>query len=155
MMIKVTGTDQKTERQEESRAVSSPFRLFEDVFNAWAMRNAFERRQEAWTPPADILDDADKLIIRLEIPGLSESDVDLRLDGRTLTVRGERKPDAEADGFTYHRVEGSYGNFSRSFELPASIDSDRVAAAVRNGVLTITLPQKPEVKPRSIQVTKG
>lgn len=154
-MIRVTGSNQQTERQSESNPVPSPFRLFEDVFNAWAMRNALDRRREAWRPPVDILEKDGNLILRIEIPGLEEKDIDLRLDGKTLTIQGERRPEGDTDGYNYRQVESFYGSFSRSFDLPDSVDRDRISAAFRNGVLAITLPQRPEVKPRSIQVAKG
>jgi len=154
-MINVTGSNQQTERQPESNPAHSPFRLFEDVFNAWAMRNALDRRREAWRPPVDILEKDGNLILRIEIPGLEEKDIDLRADGKTLTIQGERRPEGDIAGSNYLQVESFYGSFSRSFDLPDSVDRDRISAAFRNGILAITLPQKPEVKPRSIQVTKG
>lgn len=152
MVIRITGSGSEPETQEESRTPPSPFHLFEDLFNDWAMRTAYARRREAWRPPVDILEKDNKLIIRTEIPGVEEKDIELKLDGHTLTVKGTRKPEAEESGYSYHQIEGSYGTFGRSFELPDSVDTTKVSATYDKGVLVITIPQRQEVKPRTIKI---
>lgn len=104
----------------------SPFRLFEDFFNDWALRTAGAAR-ESWMPPVDILEKDGNLLLRVEVPGIDEKDINLKLEGDLLTIRGERKID-ESDGYTYHKMERNYGDFSRSFTLPDSADTDHVEA---------------------------
>ena len=152
MVIRITGTGQNPEVQQENRPAMTPFRLFEDLFNNWAMHSALAKRHETWRPPVDILEKENKLIIRTEMPGVEEKDINLKLDGRTLTIQGERKPEPDGTGFSYHQVEGNYGTFSRSFDLPDSVDAEKISAAYSNGVLTITIIQKPEVQPRTIKI---
>lgn len=152
MVIRITGTSQKPEVQQGTSPMITPFHLFEDLFNHWAMHSALAKRHETWRPPVDILEKENKLIIRTEIPGVEEKAINLKLDGRTLTIQGERKPEPEGTGFAYHQVEGNYGTFSRSFDLPDSVDTEKISAAYSNGVLTITLMQRPEVQPRTIKI---
>jgi HSP20 family protein len=130
---------------------ASPFRLFEDFFNDWAFRTA-QSHGEAWRPAVDVLEKDGNILLRVEVPGISEKDIELKIEGSVLTVRGERKPEPKFEEVVYHQVEGFYGNFSRSFNLPETIDAANISANYRNGILTITVPQKPEVQPRTIKV---
>ena len=129
----------------------SPFRVFEDLFNDWAIRSS-SAGGENWRPAVDILEKNGDLILRAEVPGIDEKAIDLKLDGKVLTIKGERRPETETNGFTYHRSESSYGTFTRSFTMPESADSDRIKADYKNGILTIAIPQKPEAKVRSIAI---
>jgi len=126
--------------------------MFEDFFNNWAMNTALAKGSESFRPTVDILEKDNKLLMRCELPGIDEKDLDLKLDGRTLTIQGERKQEPENNGYVYHLIESSYGAFSRSFDLPNSADTEKISAALKDGVLTITIPQKPEVHPRTIQI---
>jgi HSP20 family protein len=146
--MKASPSTRKTEQAQPSYP-PTPFRLFEDFFNDWAGRSS-SVRGETWKPPVDIMEKDGNLILRVEVPGVDEKGIDLKLDGRVLAINGERKP--ESDGFTYHQVESSYGSFTRSFTLPDSADSDQIKAGYKSGVLTITIPQKPEAKSRSIGI---
>jgi len=92
------------------------------------------------------------LVIKADMPGVDEKAIDLNLEGNILSLRGERKLDPEVEQGTYYQVEGFYGSFSRSFRLPDSIDADKISANYRNGVLTVTVPSKPEAQPRTIKV---
>jgi HSP20 family protein len=130
---------------------ASPFRLFEDFFNDWVLRSMEGRRSENWTPPVDILDKDGKLILSVTLPGMSEQEIELKVEGQVLTIRGERKSQ-EADGFVYHQLESYRGSFSRSFTLPDSTDLENIKADYKNGILTIAVPQKPEVKPRTVKI---
>ena len=141
---------ERTERLERNYP-ASPFRLFEDFFNDWAFRSLEDRRAEAWAPPVDILEKDGNLILMASVPGMTEKDIDLKIEGQVLTVKGERKSQ-EDSGYTYHQQESRYGTFSRSFKLPDSADLEKVEADYKNGILTITVPQKPEVRPRTIKV---
>jgi HSP20 family protein len=104
-----------------------------------------------WTPPVDILETENELLMKMDVPEISMQDVEIRLENDTLTVRGERKFE-QPEGKGYHRIERSYGTFARSFTLPNTVDTEKVRADYRNGVLTITLPKKEVAKPRTIRV---
>jgi HSP20 family protein len=149
--MKTSPLTRKTESVQPSYPPST-FRLFEDFFNDyWALRPS-SARGETWKPPVDIMEKDGNLILRVEVPGLDEKGIDLKLEGKVLTIKGERKPEPDANGFTYHQTESYYGTFTRSFTLPDSANSDQIKAGYKNGVLTITIPQKPEVKARSIVI---
>ena len=106
---------------------------------------------DSFRPALDILEKDGTLVLRAEVPGLDQKEIELKLEGNVLTLRGERKLD-EAERAQYRRVESFFGTFSRSFTLPDSADRDHITADFRNGILTVTIPQKPEVKPRAIPV---
>jgi len=128
-------------------------RLFEDFFNGFPFTSPFSDNRETWTPSVDILEKDGNLILRAELPGISEKQIEIKLEGNILTLKGERKMEKEDDKANYHRVESFYGSFTRSFRLPDTVDAEKISADYKNGVLTITIPQRPEVKPREIPVT--
>jgi len=128
-------------------------RLFEEFFNDFPLTSSFADGRESWNPAVDILEKDGNLILRAELPGMTEKQIELKLEGNTLTLRGERKMDAEDKKNNYHRVESFYGSFLRTFRLPDTIDVDKINADYKNGVLTVTMPQKPEVRPREIPVS--
>jgi HSP20 family protein len=105
-----------------------------------------------WTPAVDIYEDEEGVALRFDLAGVEPKDVDIRFENGTLTLRGERKLEREDKRDNYHRLELSYGTFTRSFSLPATIDPDRIRAESKNGLLTVHLPKKAEAKPKSIQV---
>jgi HSP20 family protein len=105
-----------------------------------------------WTPACDIFEDEDGVTLRFELAGVDPKDVDIRFENGVVTLRGERKLDREEKRENYHRVEMSYGTFTRSFSLPGTIDVERIRAESKNGVLVVHLPKKAEAKPKSIQV---
>jgi HSP20 family protein len=153
MVIRISGGSHNPEPQEPN-STQSPFHLFEDIFNGWALRNALAHRRENWKPPVDVLEKDSNIIIRAEIPGIDDKDIELKLDGRTLVLKGEKKAETEGNGCTYHRIESFYGSFSRSFDLPASVDAEKISAAYNNGIIAITIPQKSETQARSIRIEK-
>jgi HSP20 family protein len=128
---------------------ASPFRLFEDFFNDWAMRSW--PGPQTWTPTVDIMEKDGNLMLMASLPGMTIKDVELKIEGQTLTIKGERSSQ-ESDGYIYHQTESQYGGFSRSFTLPDSTDLENVKADFKNGILTVTIPQKPEAKPRTIKI---
>jgi len=101
----------------------------------------------------DILEKDGNLILRAELPGMTEKQIELKLEGNTLTLKGERKMENEDKKSSYHRVESFYGSFTRSFRLPDTVDAEKINAEYKNGVLMVTIPQKPEVRPREIPVS--
>jgi HSP20 family protein len=105
-----------------------------------------------WIPAVDILEGDRDVVIRAELPGLEPKDVTIAVENNILTLKGERRTEAETKKENYHRMERSFGAFRRSFALPATLDSDRVTAEFKNGLLTVTLPKKETVKPRTIEV---
>lgn len=106
-----------------------------------------------WTPAVDIYENGKhEIVIKAELPGLTRADIDIRVENHTLTLRGERKHATEVKQESYHRVERAYGSFNRSFALPSTVDSEKVAASFADGLLTITLPMREEARPRQIQV---
>lgn len=113
-------------------------------------------RRGAWIPPVDIYEGTNhEMVIKVELPDLRREDIDIRVEDNTLTISGEKKLDGEVKQEQYHRVERLYGNFTRSFSLPATIATEKVHADYKNGVLTILLPMREEAKPKQIQVAVG
>jgi len=109
----------------------------------------------AFAPPVDIYEDEHSITLKLEVPGIDENDVDVRVDNNTLTVHGERKIEKEEKEENFRRVERQYGRFTRSFTLPSSVDSGQVSANYDKGVLKIKLAKKAEAKPKQIKVNVG
>jgi HSP20 family protein len=102
-------------------------------------------------PRASLEDAGSQLLVRLEVPGVDQKDIELSVDGSTLTLKGERK-EQPLEGYSVHRKERSAFRFARSFSLPAKVDSEKVAAELKQGVLTVTLPKAREAQPRQISV---
>jgi HSP20 family protein len=108
-----------------------------------------------FTPPVDIYEDEHNITLKLEVPGIDEKDIDVRIENTTLTVHGERKIEKEEKEENFRRVERQYGEFTRSFTLPSSVDPGQVSAHYDKGVLKITLAKKAEAKPKQIKVNVG
>lgn len=105
-----------------------------------------------FVPAVDVYEDEHKLVLKIEVPGIRKEDLDIRIEGRTLTVKGERKFESEEKEENFHRLERRFGSFVRSFTLPATVDTENIAAATTDGVLSIKLSKKAEVKPRQIRI---
>lgn len=107
----------------------------------------------AWLPPVDILETAEgEVVVKAELPDIKREDIKITVENNILTIEGERKSEPKKEADRYHRVERSYGAFRRSFTLPANVDSTKVQANYRDGVLTVTLPRREETRPRQIEV---
>jgi HSP20 family protein len=106
-------------------------------------------------PPVDIYEDEHNIILKIEVPGIDEKDLDVRIQNNTLTVHGERKIEKEEKEENFRRVERQYGSFTRSFTLPSSVDLGQVSARCDKGVLNIKLAKKAEAKPTQIEVNVG
>jgi HSP20 family protein len=106
----------------------------------------------SFVPAVDIYEDANKLTLKLEIPGIDEKDLDVRVEDNTLTVRGERKFETEEKEENFHRIERSYGSFFRAFTLPSTVETDKVQANYNAGVLKLELKKKPEAQPKQIKI---
>jgi len=108
----------------------------------------------SWVPPVDIYQQGDKeIVLKAELPDMTREEIDITVENRTLTIRGEKKLASEVKEESVHRLERRYGAFSRSFTLPLTVDTAQVGADYRNGVLTVRLPLREEAKPRQIKVT--
>ena len=106
-----------------------------------------------WVPPVDIYQSGDQeLVLKAELPDMSREDIDITVENGTLTIKGEKKLAADVNEEQFHHIERRYGAFSRSFSLPQTVDTGKVAAEYRNGVLTVRLPLREEAKPRQIKV---
>jgi HSP20 family protein len=121
-------------------------RSFDRLFDA--VRGPVE---EVFRPAVDIVEDAEKILITADLPGLSQAEVELQVDKDLLVVRGERKI-ARTETEHYRRYERGGGTFERSFRLPPVVDVEKISAAMKNGVLTLTLPKKAEAQPRQIKI---
>ena len=106
----------------------------------------------SFAPPVDIYEDEHTIAVKMEVPGIDEKDIDVRIESNTLTVHGERKIEKEEN---FRRVERQYGSFTRSFTLPSSVDTGQVSAHYDKGVLKISLAKKAEAKPKQIKVNVG
>ena len=141
-----------------------PFRQFSNMQDRMNLMNHLFREsynpespEEALTttsfaPPVDIYEDEHNITLKIEVPGIDEKDIDVRIDNNTLTVHGERKIEQEEKEENFRRVERQYGSFTRTFTLPSSVDPGQVSANYDNGVLKINLAKKAEAKPKQIKV---
>jgi HSP20 family protein len=109
----------------------------------------------SFAPAVDVYEDEHTVTLKIEVPGIDEKDIDVRLENNTLTVHGERKIEKEEKEENYRRVERQYGNFTRTFTLPTTVDAEKVSASYDKGVLKVTLPKKAEAKPKQIKVNVG
>jgi HSP20 family protein len=134
----------------ELRAMQEQMNRLLDL--AWNREPGEELREGVWQPPVDIYEDEDAVVIKAELPGMDQKDIEVKIENHTLTLRGERKHEQEIKKENFHRVERFYGMFQRSFSLPQGVDQEKVKAVCDKGVLTVTLPKKEETKPKQINV---
>jgi len=111
-----------------------------------------EMAHSTWSPAVDIYETAENMIIKAEIPGVEKDDISVEVKNGSLYLKGERKLSKEVKEDNYHRMERSYGSFSRVFALPTSVDQDKIKASFKNGVLEISIPKSEEAKPKQINV---
>ena len=125
-------------------------RLFSDTYVS--RRDDDLTNRGAWTPAVDIYEVDGALMLKAELPDMRREDIEVNVENNTLTIRGERKFDATIKQDSFQRIERAYGTFARSFSLPHTVDSTRIGAEYKNGVLTVKLPVREEAKPRTINV---
>jgi HSP20 family protein len=128
------------------------------MFNQFVRRGDGEEGtwgQGTWAPPVDIYETEDAFIMKAELPGFSKEDLQIELHENRLTLRGERKRETEAKEEQYHRIERAYGRFERAFWLPASVDSEKIQASFKDGVLELRLPKSEAAKPKQISITEA
>lgn len=127
-------------------------RLFEEAFTSRGEEK--DLVASTWSPSVDIYETENALVLAAEVPGIDEKDIEIKIEDNTLSLKGERKFEKETKEENYHRIERAYGSFFRSFTLPHYIDQDKIKAEHENGVLKITMPKKPELKPRKVKILK-
>jgi len=128
-------------------------RLFRESYSPEGPEEALTNT--SFAPPVDIYEDEHTITLKLEVPGIDERDIDVRIENTTLIVHGERKMEKEEKEENFRRVERQYGEFTRSFTLPSSVDPGQVSAHYDKGVLKIALAKKAEAKPKQIKVNVG
>jgi HSP20 family protein len=128
-------------------------RLFRESYSPEGPEEALTTT--SFAPPVDIYEDEHTIALKMEVPGIDENDIDVRLENNTLTVHGERKIEKEEKEENFRRIERQYGSFTRSFTLPSSLDPGQVTANYDKGVLKITLAKKADAKPKQIKVNVG
>jgi HSP20 family protein len=127
-------------------------RMFDDAGRTW--RTDEPAATTTWSPAVDIFETEGEIVVKAELPGMERKDIGLNLENNVLTVRGERRFTKETKDDNYHRIERSYGTFSRSFSIPATVDEEKIRADYRDGVLKIVLPKKEQAKPKQIRIAE-
>jgi HSP20 family protein len=128
-------------------------RFFEPFFGRFNFLED-EAKSGVWAPPVDVAEEKDKIIVRVEVPGMNESDLKVSFEDGLLTVSGERQFERKDDR-NYHRIERTYGSFTRTFSLPRTVDANSIGANYRDGILEIEIPKLEEAKPKQIQINVG
>ena len=138
----------------------NPFRDMEDFSRNWSLLpDVFSRffdepvAVRPWSPSVDIEEKDNEIVLKADIPGVNQKDLEVRLENGTLTLKGERKFEKEDKQKGYHRIERGYGSFVRSFALPTAVDADKVQAHYHDGVLTVTLPKTEASKARKVKIS--
>jgi HSP20 family protein len=117
------------------------------------LQDRVNRADGPWTPPVDIFEtDSKAIVLKAEIPDVSKEDISLKVENNTLTLSGKKQAEKEVKERQYRRIERTFGSFARTFTLPATVDTGRIAAEYKNGVLTVTLPLREDAKPKQIDV---
>src|SRR5215813_6110491 len=127
-------------------------RLFEDAGRTW--RNDEPASTTTWSPAVDIFETESEIVVKAELPGMDRNDITLNLEKNVLTLKGERRFEKETKDENYHRIERSYGTFSRAFSIPATVDEEMIRAEYKDGVLRIVLPKKEQAKPKQIRIAE-
>ena len=129
-------------------------RFFEPFFGRFNFLDDNTLGASNWAPPVDVAEDGEKILVKVEVPGMEEKDLKVNFQDGLLSVSGERQFERKDDR-NYHRIERSYGSFVRTFSLPRSVDANAIVANYRNGVLEIEIPKKEEAKPKQIAINVG
>lgn len=125
-------------------------RLFEDTV---IQGRTGQADLATWAPAADIYETENDLVAKVDLPGVQETDIDIRVENNTLAIRGERQFEKEVSEDSYLRVERTFGTFTRSFSLPNIVKVENIRASLQNGVLTLRMPKREEAKPKQIKIS--
>jgi HSP20 family protein len=144
-------------RPERSAETWDPFRMMREMMRWDPLQDVgyFGRGQDSFIPSFDVKETKDSYVFRADLPGVKEEDLDISLTGRELRISGHRQAEQHDEGDRFYASECSYGSFVRAFTLPDGTDAENVKAEMKNGILTLTVPKKPEVQPRRISLGKG
>jgi HSP20 family protein len=126
--------------------------VLDEAFSNWPFQQESGSITSSWYPACDVFEDKEAVKIVAELPGVKPEDVKLSLENNLLTIRGEKKQEAEERSERVHRYERSYGSFERAFVLPSTVDADKISAQYDNGVLTVVVPKAERARPREIPV---
>jgi len=126
-------------------------RRFDDLFGRPLWRLPVE--EKGWMPAVDVFEKEDRFVVKAELPGMKEEDIDVSVVGDTLSIKGEKKTETEIEEEGYYRCERSYGSFYRSIPLPSTVDADKIEASFEDGVLEVALPKSAKIKPKKIAVS--
>jgi HSP20 family protein len=126
--------------------------VLDEAFSSWPYQQESGSITSSWYPACDVFEDKEAVKIVAELPGVKPEDVKLSLENNLLTIRGEKKQEAEERSERIHRYERSYGTFERAFVLPSTVDGDKISARYQNGILTIVVPKAERARPREIPV---
>ena len=143
-------TISKWDPMRELRAMQEQMNRLLEMSRDRSLDEPFEEGQ--WQPPADIFEDEREVVIKLEIPGLDQKDIEVQIEDNTLVISGERTLENADQRQNYHRVERHYGPFRRTFALPATVDQERTRASCEKGILRVVLPKQSTPEPRQIEV---
>jgi len=143
----------RNERHPALRPENEVHSLFEDFFGGRSPLAGFwDGDHQGFLPAVDIRETEDRVVLEAELPGVDPKDVEVQVEGDWLLIRGQRKHEKDEKTSSYHRLERTHGSFERRFTLPGGVDSARVEATYKNGVLTVEVPKKEEARTRTIQV---
>lgn len=140
-------------RYDPIQQLHSMDRLFDGIFGS--RTGAAARPLSRWIPAMDLVEGGDALVLRADLPGMTEADVAIEIKDNVLTISGERKSEHEENGESFYRAERAFGSFSRSLTLPDGVDPDAVAATFANGVLEVRVPKPAERKPHRVAIGSG
>ncbi len=128
-------------------------RLFDEP--SGSLLQGFGTVAQEWKPLVDVVENKEGITLKVELPGVKQEDINLSMEDNVLTIKGERKQEKETADGSFTRTERSYGSFQRTMVLPPTVDTEKVKASYRDGILEVTLPKKEEAKPKAIKVEAG
>jgi len=138
------------------RAMEEMERRFDEMFGRGFLPSVWRRlplEERVWAPALDVFEKDDRFAVKAELPGMKEKDIDVSVVGDMLTIRGAKKSETEVKEEDYYCCEHSYGNFYRSIALPSTVDATKIEANCEDGILEVSLPKAPEVKPKKIAIS--
>jgi HSP20 family protein len=124
-------------------------RLFDE---SYGRSQSAELEYGTWSPAVDLREEEGQYVIEADMPGMKREDIEIHVENNVLSIRGERKFEAESQKETYHRIERAYGRFTRSFTLPSRVEAEKISATYRDGILQLVVPKAEESKPKRISI---
>lgn len=140
------------QRRNENQVVWDPFRMMLEMFGE-PQREGYAQRSASFTPTFEVFERKDAYVFRGDLPGVKQEDLEITLTENRLTIAGRREAEERREGERFYAFERSYGTFTRTFSLPEGVDGEHVKAELKDGVLNLVVPKKPEVQPRKIAIS--